>query len=173
MIKFHICLIAMFAGIMIANAQSLKEISGDIVPFISVFDGTQLKSKTSISLKDGEKVVTDQGAEWKLSVQKQAVLAEPDATDYELTWTLEKGSAKSIGVGVDFTFLDWTVDNYVFVPAIVYDGNRFSVKDVAYPPYWYDKKEWRKDMPTTTTVQPTLGLAGSGGSKIELTTGNA
>lgn len=173
MIKFYICLIALFASIMIAEAQSLKEISGEIVPFISVFDGTQLKSKTGIFLKDGEKVVTDQGAEWKLSVQKQAVPTEPDATDYELTWTLEKGSAKSIGVGVDFIFRDWTIDNYVFVPAIVYDGNRFSVKDVAYPPYWYDKKEWRKDMPTTTTVQPTLGGAGSGAAKIELTTGNA
>ena len=65
------------------------------------------------------------------------------------------------------------MDNYVFVPASVYDGNRFAVKNIGYPPYWYEKSEWRKDMPTTTTVQPTLGLEGSGATKIELTTGNA
>lgn len=173
MIKFKICLAALFANILIADAQSLKELSGEIVPFVSTFDGTQQKSKTRFSLKEGETIVTEQGAEWKLTVRKQNVPSEPDATDYELTWTLEKGSAKSIGVGVDFSFRDWTIENNVFVPAIVYNGNRFAVKDIAYPPYWYDKKEWRKDMPTTTTVQPTLGLAGSGATQIELTTANA
>lgn len=175
MIKVRTGLAILLSGSMmtIASAQSLKSISGDIVPFISSFDETQLKDKISLSLKDGERVKTGSGEEWNLSVHTQNVPGEPDATDYELTWTLEKGNAQSVGVGVDFPFKDWSVDNYVFVPAIVYDGNRFDVKDVGYPPYWYEKSEWRKDMPTTTTVQPTLGKKGSGAAKIELTTGNA
>ena len=115
----------------------------------------------------------DDNVRWALDVQEKAVPDEPDATDYELTWTLLEGEAKDVVVGVDFNFKNWSAENYVFVPAIVYDGNRFEVKEIGYPPYWYDKSEWRKDMPTTTTVQPTLGKAGSGAGKIELTTGNA
>lgn len=175
MIKLRTSLVLLLFGSMLktVSAQPLKSISGDIVPFISSMDGTQVKNKVSLSLKDGEKVKTGEGAEWYLSVRTQNVPGEPDATDYELTWTLEKGNAQSVGVGIDFPFRDWSANNYVFVPAIVYDGNRFDVKNIGYPPYWYDKSEWRKDMPTTTTVQPTLGKKGSGAAKIELTTGNA
>lgn len=173
MIKWSRCLVILLGSSMLTlvSAQPRKQISGDIVPFISGFDGTRQKSKVSLSLEDGE-IVKTQDSEWSLSVRTKSVPGEPDATDYELTWKLVKGIAKNIGVGIDFPFRDWSSDNYVFVPAIVYDGNRFAVKDISYPPYWYDKSEWRKDMPTTITVQPTLGMAGSGVAKIELNTGN-
>lgn len=160
-------------NVMLANAQSLKPVSGDIVPFISCYEGTQVKNKTSLSLQTQENIQTGSHADWKMTVHKEPVPNEPDATDYELTWKLQRGHAENIVVGVDFAFRDWSVDNYVFVPAIVYDGNRFDIKNIRYPPYWYDKSEWLKDMPTTTTVQPTLGKKGSGAAKIELTTGNA
>lgn len=160
-------------NVMLANAQSLKPVSGDIIPFISSYEGTQVKNKTLLSLQTQENIQTGSHADWKMTVHKKPVPNEPDATDYELTWELEEGHANDIVVGVDFAFRNWSVDNYVFVPAIVYDGNRFDVKNIGYPPYWYDKSEWRKDMPTTTTVQPTLGKKGSGAAQIELTTGNA
>lgn len=174
MIKLRVGLTLLLSGmITIASTQSLKSISDDLVPFITRFEGSQVKNKILLPLKDGETVKTDEGAEWSLSVHTQNVPDDPNATDYELTWKLEKGNSKSVSVGIDFTFRNWSVDNYVFVPAIVYDGNRFEVKNIDYPPYWYEKNEWRKDMPTTTTVQPTLGKKGSGAAKIELTTGNA
>ncbi|KAA6311056.1 hypothetical protein EZS27_037746, partial [termite gut metagenome] len=93
------------------------------------------------------------------------------AQDYCLTWTRVKGEVKEAAGGVNFLFKQWTTQEFVFVPAIVYDGNRFDVKDIKYPPYWYDKSEWRLDMPTTMTDQPSLGK--EGGGKIELNTGNA
>lgn len=175
MIKYRIALsiVLLVSGLMAVQAQSFKELSGDIVPFISMYEGTQLKNKVQLPLEEQANIETADGIAWKLSVHKQPVPGEPDATDYKLTWTLQKGSAGSVAVGVDFPFRNWSVDNYVFVPSIVYDGNRFAIKKINYPPYWYEKSEWRKDMPTTTTVQPTLGMAGSGATKIELTTGNA
>lgn len=113
------------------------------------------------------------GCEWLLTVNKQPVENDKTARDYTFTWELKNGVAKDVSFAVDFGFDQWTPDNYVFVPAIVYDGNRFDVKNIGYPPFWYDKKEWRLDMPTTTTVQPTLGKKGSQLSAIELTSGNA
>lgn len=155
------------------SAHALKDVSGDIVPFVSNFEGTRMVDKISLPLNDGAKIKGKDGTVWSLAVHSQKVKGEPDATDYELTWTLEKGNAQGIGVGVNFVFNDWTIDNYVFVPGIVYDGNRFEIKDIDYPPYWYDKSEWRKDMPTTIGNQPTLGKCGSGATQIELTTGSA
>lgn len=160
-------------NVILASAQSLEPVSGDIVPFISRYEGMQVKNKTTLPLQTQENIQIGSNADWKMTVHKKSVPGEPDATDYELTWQLQKGHAEDIVVGVDFAFQEWSMDNYVFVPASVYDGNRFAVKNIGYPPYWYEKNEWRKDMPTTTTVQPTLGLEGSGATKIELTTGNA
>lgn len=162
-----------FMHIMLTNAQSLKQVSGDIIPFIGHYEGTLLKNRTNLPLQTKENIKTEGSAVWKITVLEQSVPNEPDATDYVLTWTLQEGYATNIVVGVDFTFQNWSMANYVFVPASVYNGNRFAVKNMKYPPFWYDKNEWRKDMPTTTTIQPTLGLGKSGATKIELTTGNA
>jgi len=124
-------------------------------------------------LRDGARVSDADGAEWLLAVDSQPIATEPDAQDYKLTWTLASGSATSVAVGVVFEFKDWAAENFVFVPAAVYDGNRFDVKHIGYPPYWYDTKEWRLDMPTTMSERcPTLGKDGGAGC-INLDTGNA
>jgi len=65
------------------------------------------------------------------------------------------------------------VDNCVFVPVSVYDGNLFAVKNIKYPSYWCNKSEWKKDMPITATLQLTLGVKSSGTTQIKLATGSA
>lgn len=141
-------------------------------PVVGYYEGTELREKLELELKNGAKAADANGAEWELTVDRSTVKERSGATDYKLTWKLLKGEAKSVAVGVEFPFGEWSPENFVFVPSAVYDGNRFAVKDIPYPPYWYDPAEWRKDMPTTTTVQPTLGLD-DGPGKIELTTGSA
>ena len=128
---------------------------------------------TTVFKPDGNSTLTDpNGCEWLFSIDRKDVADDKTAQDYIFSWKLKKGTAQNVSFSVDFRFDDWTADNYVFVPSIVYDGNRFAVKDINYPPFWYDKNEWRLDMPTTTTVQPSLGGRGEE-AKIELTSGNA
>ena len=103
---------------------------------------------------------------------RQPVESRTDAVDYRFTFTLAKGEAKSAAVGVSFRFTDWSPKTFVFVPGAVYDGNRFAVKRMSYPPYWYDKREWKLDMPTTITDCPRLAQDGGPG-RIDLETGNA
>lgn len=165
-------LVLLLVMIMDVNAQSLTEVSDSVIPFISCYDGTQLREKVNLSIKNNERIILSDNTEWELTICQHTVSEQPDATDYQLTWTLTKGEAKEVAVGVSFPFTDWSVDNFVMVPAAVYAGNRFEVKDMAYPPYWYDQKEWRLDMPTTTTLAPALSKY-ENNSKIELTTGNA
>lgn len=155
------------------SGLSMLQAATPITPVIRYYQGTTPINELTLKAQSGTVATDAQGAEWKLVMDTKSVKGQPDAKEYALTFTLLKGTAQEVAVGVEFPFKEWSAENYVFVPAIVYDGNRFDVKDIGYPPYWYDKKEWRLDMPVTTTVQPTLGKAGSGAGKIELNTANA
>lgn len=77
-------------NVILASAQSLEPVSGDIVPFISRYEGTQVKNKTTLPLQTQENIQIGSHADWKMTVHKKSVPGEPDATDYELTWQLQK-----------------------------------------------------------------------------------
>ncbi len=70
-------------------------------------------------------------------------------------------------VVIDVKFHD---DDFIFIPAACYDGNRFRCLNKAYPPI-FTPKEARLDMETCITDVPRLNPDESG--KIELTTGDA
>jgi hypothetical protein len=160
------------ATLLAAKPVSLKELAGDIKPVIRYYQGTTVINELALKLENGARITDTNGAEWELTLEAKTVDRQPDAKDYQLTWTLVKGEAKGAAIGVEFPFKEWSRQNFVFIPAAVYNGNRFAIKKIDYPPYWYNKNEWRLDMPTTTTVQPTLGID-DGPAKIEANTGNA
>jgi hypothetical protein len=145
--------------------------AGAIKPVIMYCRNAQDVERLEFPLVDGSRITTSDGAEWELSVVGNPVEGQPDALDYQLCWTLRKGEAQNVATGVEFTFEQWTGNEFVFVPAIVYDGNRFEVKKMNYPPYWYDKSEWRLDMPTTTSGLPALNDDSK--HRIEINSGNA
>lgn len=138
---------------------------------VNYYEGVEVRSTDSFPMKNG--VFTDaMSRKWEVTVDSVAVDGRNTVTDYTVCYTLSAGDAAQVSVGVGFFFDDWSADNFVFVPSIVYDGNRFDRKVMNYPPYWYDKAEWRVDMPTTTPLVPSLEKYHEKGL-IELTTGNA
>ena len=163
-------------GLWMASVFSLSSAyaTGNIKPLVRYHQNNKVVASTSFEEK-GTSIVTDsKGCQWVLRTDKQQVPGDKTALDYTFTWELKKGKAENVSFAVDFKMDEWTPDNYVFVPAIVYDGNRFATKNIGYPPFWYDKAEWRVDMPTTvTSSQPTLGRKGEPSKPIELTSGNA
>ncbi len=70
-------------------------------------------------------------------------------------------------VVIDVKFHD---DDFIFIPAACYDGNRFRCLKKNYPPI-FTPEEAKLDMETCITDVPRLNPDGSG--KIELTTGDA
>jgi hypothetical protein len=142
---------------------------GEMHPFVQ---DSRAQRELLMNLRDGAEAADTNGVTWKLRVESAAVAGEPDARDFRLTWMVTTGQVESTSVGVEFEFKDWSPENFVLVPAAVYDGNRFDIKRIGYPPYWYNTNEWRIDMPTTMTPNPTLGR-GPGGGRIRLSTGDA
>ena len=172
---FFFCFLPIFADQ--ANAATSSTDDG-------LVDAREKTCTTSLHLGDGtvisrpllagtSQITSQNGTEWALKVESTTVPDHPDSRDYSVTWTLVKGHEEAASFGVDFNF-DWSPDNFVFIPASVYDGNRFATKVASYPPYWYDKSEWRLDMPTTVARGhvPTLGTDGAPG-RIQIDTGYA
>jgi len=156
--------------IAVFSIASAAQAAGEMHPFVQ---DSRTKHELLMDLRDGAEAADANGVTWRLGVESPAITDQPDAQDYRLTWALTKGQVESASVGVVFEFKDWSSENFVLVPAAVYNGNRFDIKRIGYPPYWYDPNEWRIDMPTTMTPRnPSLGR-GPGGGRIRLNTGDA
>lgn len=165
-----------FACLLVFNLFALHGIcnAADIKPKVRYHEGRKVVESTTFNALNSSSVTDAKGCQWSLKSVKKKVAADNMATDYTLTWKLKKGLATNVSFSVDFEMDDWSPENYVFVPAIVYDGNRFEAKKIDYPPFWYDKSEWRLDMPTTFAAHnPSLGKVGSPSKPIQLISGNA
>lgn len=158
-------IVAVFSLICVqASAQELQSI-------VNYYNGNNLEESIISPLLNS--TLTDcKKNKWAVEVTTKEMNGQKSIIDYQVKYTLLSENAFQVAVGVNFHFSNWSKDNFVFVPSIVYAGNRFEKKTMNYPPYWYDTNEWKINMPTTTPLVPSLGKYENSG-KIELTTGNA
>ena len=145
--------------------------SQDIKCVLNHYNGTDCVKQDVFPLENG-KVEDSDGNSWIVSVDSTELDKSIGKVDYKVVYRLAAGSARSISWGINCMFGNWSGKNFVLIPAIVYDGNRFEKKVMNYPPYWYDRSEWKIDMPTTTPLVPSLEKNQTKGS-ININTGNA
>ncbi len=108
---------------------------------------------------------------WQSSISMVTDPEDKDAIEFSVCFKITKGSEKSAGVAVAFDFDNWSLQNYVFAPAVLYGGNRFKIEPVGYPPYIYNAENRPLDLPLTTTNILHLNKDGSS-AKVEMLTGN-
>ena len=152
--------------------QFLKSVNGTIRLLGCEYNASTLTK--SMSFVNGKLNVSDSQwsiLNWSLKPQSTLVAGENDAMDLSLTFKLTKGNLKSSGIAVAFDFTNWGSENYVLAPAAVYNGNRFRILPVQYPPYIYDPKDKPLDMPITITNVLHLNSDKSPG-RIEMLTGS-
>lgn len=100
----------------------LKSLGGSFRPMLVSYDGSVVR----------EKAVFNQGkatlhtSEW--SCDLKPVKPNRDVLDLEICFNVDKGELQSGGIAVAFDFKDWSRDNFVLIPAYVYNGNRFNVE---------------------------------------------
>lgn len=110
---------------------------------------------------------------WGCEVREQPVPGEPGTRDLTATFKLAEGMAKSAGVAVAFDFADWSTNNYVLIPASIYNGNRNRIEHRAYATGLNRDDLYKKELPLTTTELPQLSPEPGKPSKVEVTTCNA
>ncbi len=109
---------------------------------------------------------------WQLQWNTTPVPGESSAMDVKATFTLVKGESKATAVSVSFDFAGWSRDNYVLVPAIVYNGNRYTSIGNAYNPPYPKEMYYNQEVPLTISNNPRLAIETGKASVVELQTGN-
>lgn len=130
------------------------------------YDGTECRRTLVFQgneLTDGENV-------WALTWKTERSADGGDAV--ALTCKLMKGHAPATGLAVDFRFGNWRTENYVMVPGIVYNGNRYRSIGNGYNPQYPKDMYFNPAVPVTISNNPRLSLAGQDTSYLELQTTN-
>ncbi len=155
----------------ISNSQVndfLKVLHGQVHPRIEWYSGTRPDSVKSFS---GNSMKLN-NSEWSCSFVANQ-LNESDAFDLTATFKLNHGNSGSVAVAVLFDFDRWSTDNYVLVPASIYNGNRYRIIGNGYNPDYPKDMYYNPDVPLTISNNPRMALNPGDLSEIELQTTNA
>lgn len=146
----------------------LKELRGNMRLLACWFDGSKLAASRTFAHRG----LATSSAKWNCVVRTQPVSGDKDALDLSLTFKLIEGAATNVGVAMAFDFADWSTNNYVLLPAAVYNGNRYRTVERAYATGLDPSDYYRKDLPLTQTVVPRLEIESGKPSKLEVNSCN-
>lgn len=150
-------------------AQFLKPLSGSMRLLGCIYDGSKLmESKPFLN----GKLLTSEN-KWTCKLKSTPVSGEKEAIDLTLAFKLTKGIANSSGVAIAFDFMGWNTDNYVMIPASIYNGNRNRVVKRSYAAGLDREDLYRKDLQLTTVDLPQLSPELGMPSRIEVSACNA
>jgi hypothetical protein len=111
-------------------------------------------------------------ATWKCDVSE--IPADKDGSVViKAHFRLEKRSMPGSAVAVTFDFARWSTKNYVMIPAIIYNGNRFRALPGGYMPAYPVDMYYNRNNPLALSDNPRLALAPGEPSKIDLSTSSA
>ena len=146
----------------------LKGVQGSMHPQIAWYTGTQLDSVHGMD----QGILKNQTSEWSCTVNVTST-TDNDAIDVTALFKLEKGNVSSAAVSVAFNFSNWSTENYVLVPASIYNGNRYRAIGNGYNPEYPKDMYYNPDVPLTISNNPRLALNPGVPSLIELQTTNS
>lgn len=110
----------------------------------------------------------DKSGLWDYTLVSTPVKGEKGALDLAITFRLKEGELSSAGVAVAFDFYKWSLDNYVMIPASVYNGNRNRTVDRSYASGLDRDDMYWNDLPQTTSPLPQLSPVAGELSRLEV-----
>ncbi len=132
------------------------------------YDGARLTNLSSF--RPNGLMINEQ--EWQSSVNINQVMEDTAALDMYIQFTLIKGTAEDAGVAVVFDFENWDPENYVMLPASVYNGNRCKIVDRRYAAGLDRKYLYHKNIPLMSVPIPQLSPVGEVVSRLEVNSCN-
>lgn len=126
------------------------------------YNGSKLKESS---------IITPSSADWDVRIERFPLAN--NLNDECLTFTFKaKRQLTDAGVAVAFDQYDWGSDNYVMIPASVYNGNRQRIVNRAYAT-GLDKSDYRrKDLALTSNPIPQISPEFGAPSRLEVNISN-
>lgn len=143
-----------------------------VVLKVSCFDG-------STPVDSVEKEIILAGKEYRIDINSCSLMAkmtclpdcESDVLKCEIKVDVIEGSLNNANIAAFIDIHNWSRDNYVMLPAAVYNGNRYKKKKCSYPPFLNKDDEIGLQMPVIISDVPALN-PGEGKSEIHLRSGD-
>ena len=151
---------------MAAQAQSWLPQSGEVSVGYRLlqctYEGATLKACSPI---------TAGSSDWEVRTDCQPVSGTSGAELFTFTFKAKR-ALKEAGVAVAFDSYDWTSDNYVMLPASVYNGNRQRIVNRQYATGLDKTDYYRKDLALTSNPIPQLSPEFGAPSRLEVNVSN-
>lgn len=96
--------------------------------------------------------------EWQIETNLTPILSEKGILDAEVTFKLISGTENESAVAVELNFGNWTKQNYVLMPAALYNGNRLESRKIAYSPKLNDVRDIGPLKPIIISDVPRLNI---------------
>lgn len=146
----------------------LKSLEGYFRPIIVQYEGSVIQNKSTFQ---HQRALIGQ-SEW--SYRLNIISQDKESSLFNIQFKVEKGILESGGVAVAFDFKNWNRDNFVLIPAYVYNGNRFNVETNGYMAKYPKSYINNKNVPSQLFANnPRLSFQKNKPGKIEGLTGNA
>jgi hypothetical protein len=180
MMKMTVRFAVSLAGIFCLNAadaqtgnaalgRMLKPVGGSVSRELIQYNGTEIVKRTGF--KDS-RLRTD-GATWESKWQVRPNSSVENEFDATVSFALVDGNATASAVALSFGFSHWSRDNYVLIPASLYNGNRYRAIGNGYNPDYPKDMYYNPKLPLTISNNPRLAIENDRASLVELQTGNA
>ena len=91
------------------------------------------------------------GATWAVHSEIARVADRPDALELNVTFQCTSGELEQAAVSVNIDCDRWSADNYVLLPAVAYNGNKFESRRLRYSPKLYEVQDIGADKPIIVT----------------------
>src|SRR6478609_2761280 len=128
----------------------LKAINGTVQLGVSKYDGANPIAKFSITQDSSDFTVDN----WKMQLHAKPVTDHPEAIDVSASFKLTEGVSLSAALSVSFDFSEWSRNNYVMVPASIYNGNRYHSIGESYNPAYTKDMYYNPKVPLTISNNP-------------------
>jgi hypothetical protein len=157
-----------------SNADNvLKELQGSMTFQVWQYDSCKIKQRHTIPVVNSKTgVLQIANSTWKCDVVGSPVNKDGSVV-VEATFKVAKGRMASSGAAITFDFAGWSTNNYVMIPAVVYNGNRFRVIPGGYMPVYPADMYYNKNSPLALSDNPRLALKAGEQSRMELSTSSA
>lgn len=146
----------------------LQKLDGQFRILSCKYDQSLLADKQLIGIK----AVSKESGNWEYKMETTPVKGDAGALDLAITYKLTQGEVAATGVAVAFDFYGWNADNYVLIPASVYNGNRNRIVNKGYGSGVDRNEMYWKDLPQTTAVVPQLSPIATQRSRLDVNTSN-
>jgi len=129
-----------------------------------------LIAQKAVPLTFGNQQMEFIGSKWQV---QSVIVPAKNAEQFEvkLLFKCLEGSLSNASLALDVELNDWSADNYILMPAAVYNGNRYPVVKMKYMPFFNDPSQLGLNHQLLLSDQPRLNYR-EGESRIQLLSGS-